>query len=200
MKYDNKTNRKNSQETRRCQDFRRQFSHRIKIFTKSFIKIKIISLFLQISKLFRFRFSSDFVHTISKLRRSTQNLEISHIHFFSWDFLSILRISHVFQKFLVRFDLSHVFRRFFRFLRFLIVVRQIQKKKKKKILRIFESHNNLKIDFLFRRSILIAIFVFFQKRSDCHENFRFSFVSFETSFFLNLSERKKKNETFRNIN
>ncbi len=34
----------------------------------------------------------------------------------------------------------------------------------------------------------------------CYENFRFSFVSFETSFFLNFSERKKKNETFRNIN
>ncbi len=132
MKYDNKTNRKNSQKTRRCQDFRRQFSHWIKISTKSFIKIKKINLFFQILKLFKFRFSSDFVHTISKSRRFTQNLEISHIHFFSWDFLSILRIFHVFQRFLVRFDLFHVFRRFFRFLLFLIVVRQIQKKKKKK--------------------------------------------------------------------
>jgi hypothetical protein len=35
---------------------------------------------------------------------------------------------------------------------------------------------------------------------DCHENFRFSFVSLKTFFFLNLSERKKKNETFRSIN
>ncbi len=34
----------------------------------------------------------------------------------------------------------------------------------------------------------------------CHENFRFSLVSFEISFFLNLSERKKKNEIFRSIN
>jgi hypothetical protein len=36
--------------------------------------------------------------------------------------------------------------------------------------------------------------------SKCHENSRFSLVSFGTSFFLNLSKRKKKNETFRSIN
>ncbi len=34
----------------------------------------------------------------------------------------------------------------------------------------------------------------------CHENCRFFLVSFETSFFLNFSKRKKKNETFRSIN
>jgi hypothetical protein len=73
-----------------------------------------------------------------------------------------------------------------------------KRKKKKKISKISRSHNNLKIDFFF--STFDSFFVFFQKRSDCHENFRFFFVSLETSFFLNLSERKKKNETFRSIN
>jgi hypothetical protein len=79
-----------------------------------------------------------------------------------------------------------------------VVRRLFKKKKKKKISKISRSHNNLKIDFLF--STFDLFFVFFQKKNDCHENFRFFFVFFETSFFLNLSERKKKNETFRNIN
>ncbi len=74
MKYDSKTSRENSQETQRCQDFRRKFSDRIKISIKSYIKIKRISLFLQIFKLFRFKFSSDLVHIKKLVKKKTHFL------------------------------------------------------------------------------------------------------------------------------
>jgi hypothetical protein len=147
----------------------------------------------------RFRSQRDFEKYRLQLKTSfRERLFLSTIFWYLkvFVFLHLSLFLHKSQWFRIFYRLFLIFLNCDQDLVFSIVVRRFKKKRKKKEFHDFFRSLNISNNSFFYVDVWFSaiIFVFFLRRNVVTRTFDFLLVSFETSFFLKLSERKKKNE------